>query len=326
MANFKKFKIFACAALAIVLACLTDSYFYQLSPVNGEQICKNTGGKNGVWFRYLWYRGKYSEQEFEAMLNRINEHKIRYAYFHVLSVAVDGKLQYHNANEAKKLTTAMHRRCPNALCLAWVFVPSDFMSKGVDLGKIETRKNMHQEAKWLIDECGFDGVQWDYEFAPNNDKRFLTFLSESRESIPRDKHLSIAAPMNYPLTLYGWSDSYFQAVAPYVDQVAVMSYDSYLWWPRVYGALVARQVMHASADVSAANPHCTVMIGLPTYKNTTLTHQPFCESFANSLRGVEQGLQEKKSNIDGIALFADYTTDAEDWKLFDSTIKTDLNN
>ena len=327
----KKPKFVAGVFVTALIVCIVDSYIYQNAPIDDKFIAGSTAGKNGVWFRNYWYRGKYTEPDFEKMLERVKSHHLRYAYFHVLSVAKDGRLEYHHPKEAKKLTDKMHESCPNTLCLAWVFIPSDFLSNGVDLGQAATKTNLHQEAKWLIDECGFDGVQWDYEFAPNNDKRFLTFLAESRKAIPTSKHLSIAAPMNYPLTLYGWSDDYFKEVAPFVDQVAVMSYDSYLWLPRMYGALVARQVKHVSQDVSQANPHCTVIIGLPTYKNTTLTHQPFCESLANSLRGIEQGLRDnkksaEKSNIDGIALFADYTTDEKDWKLFDSTIKSDLNN
>ncbi|MBK7836532.1 MAG: hypothetical protein IPJ49_02325 [Candidatus Obscuribacter sp.] len=166
-------------------------------------------------------------------------------------------------------------------------------------------------------------------------------MSESRKQISRDKHLSIATPMSYPMTLYGWNDSYFKDVAPFVDQIAVMSYDSFLYMPRAYANLVSRQVRHVSKDVAATNKDCKVIIGLPTYEDVTFAHQAFCESLANGLRGLELGLKSAKQstkqstnlnakqnakqdttdNVEGIALFADYTTDEAEWQLFDQCIK-----
>lgn len=318
--------------LGILVFCLIDALVYESKPIDGRFIKAAMPCQNGAWLRYYWYRGKHGEQEWLAMLERLNLHKIRYAYFHVLGVNPDGRLAYHQPKEAKQITSRVHQHCPNTLCIAWVYVPSDYGREGVNLSQPATREALHAEAKWLIEECGFDGVQWDYEFAPNGDTRFLNFLSESRARIPRDKLLSVATPMSYPMTLYGWNDAYFKEVAPYVDQLAVMSYDSFLYLPRAYGGLVARQVVNVAKDVEQTNPDCKVIIGLPTYEDRTLAHQSACESFANSLRGFEQGLRDYASvktgdkqkgpeNLEGVAIFADYTMDDDEWKLFDQAVR-----
>lgn len=325
-------KILFSAGLLVLLASLAillDSFDFESKQIEPKIFRQYSAGNNGLWLRYWWYRGKHSENDWVAMLKRLNDHKIRYAYFHVLGIKPDGHLEYHQPEEAKKITARVHASCPQTLCLAWVYIPSDFARKGVDLSKAEVRRNLHAEADWLINECGFDGVQWDYEFAPNDDRRLITFLKESRERIARPKHLSIATPMSYPGTLWGWNDAYFKETATLVDQIAVMSYDSFLWAPRWYGNLVARQVTNVSSAAREANKNCTVIIGVPTYEDRTLAHQSFCESLGNSLRGVQQGLKKSAAGrdstagqrvIEGVALFADYTTDGDEWKTFDETM------
>jgi hypothetical protein len=100
-----------------------------------------------------------------------------------------------------------------------------------------------------------------------------------------------------------------------------MCYDSYLYLPRLYVQLVAAQVLHVTnAALQSDNPGCKVVFGLPTYEDVTLAHHRPSESLANSLRGIGQGLansQTQHGTIDGIALFADYTTDDNEWKLYD---------
>ena len=88
---------------------------------------------------------------------------------------------------------------------------------------------------------------------------------------------------------------------------------------QAYAWLVAQQVVHVSTAADAANKNCKVIIGLPSYEDVTLAHHHKTESLANSLRGLNDGLADKgtvRSNIEGIALFADYTTDEAEWKLY----------
>ena len=49
-----------------------------------------------------------------------------------------------------------------------------------------------------MEECGFDGVQSDYEICRNSEEPFLDLLRQTRAAFPRGKLLSVAAPMWLP--------------------------------------------------------------------------------------------------------------------------------
>lgn len=273
-------------------------------------------GKNAIWLRYLWYKGQHSPAEFAEMYRQLATKQFRYAYFHVLTTKSDGSLKLRNEQGAEALTKGIKTAAPHTRAIAWVYVGS----LEVDVDNPKVRKHLVDEFRWLVEDCGFDGVQVDYEFALNGAQGLLRLLEETRQALPKDRLLSVATPMWYPGILWGWSDQYFQDVAKRCDQIAVMSYDSYLYTPRAYVWLVAQQAIHVTADCAKANPACKVILGLPTYDNQTLSHHPYSESLKNALRGVRMGLADKNAkpeSFEGIALFADYTTDAREWSQYE---------
>lgn len=319
MLSKKKVLLPALASLFIVIAAvLIDSTIYeQQAPL--KQSCANTGA-NGLWLRYYWYAGKHkTEKEWAEMVERLRTYQIKYAYFHVLTTVSDGTLKLHKLENAQKIVTAVHKGAPNTKAIAWIYIGSAPNNGGVDLSKATVRANLVKEALWLTNECGFDGVQLDYEFCMNGDKGLLLLLDETRAALKSNQLLSVDTPMWYPFTLWGWNDSYFREIAKRSDQVCVMGYDSWLYWPRAYAWLIAQQVVHVSTAADAVNKNCKIVIGLPSYEDVTLAHHHKTESLANALRGLSDGLADKetvRSSIDGIALFADYTTDDAEWKLY----------
>lgn len=303
------------AFLGIVLIAGSIDYLRYESVAPTPQSTFNTG-KNGIWLRYLWYAGKHSEPEFADMYKQLATNQMRYAYFHVLTTKSDGRLKLRNEQGAKTLTKGVKENAPNTRAIAWVYVGS----LEVDLNNPQVRKALVDEFRWLVEECGFDGVQVDYEFALNGAQGLLRLLEETRQALPKNKLLSVATPMWYPGILWGWSDEYFQDVAKRCDQIAVMSYDSYLYIPSAYVWLVAQQAIHVTADCAKANPACKVILGLPTYNNQTLAHHPHSESLKNALRGVRLGLEDrnaKPESFEGVAMFADYTTDDREWSQYE---------
>lgn len=300
-------------ALGIVAFAFDYFLYDSATPQPSSQF---NAGKNGIWLRYLWYAGKHTPAEFADMYKSVTARQLRYAYFHVLTTKPDGHLKLRNEEGAKKLAADCRKFAPNVKSIAWVYVGS----LDVNLDRPEIRKNLVDEFRWLIGECGFDGVQVDYEFAMCGSQGLLRLLEETRQALPKESLLSVATPMWYPAILWGWSDEYFQEVARRSDQLAVMCYDSYLYLPRAYAWLVSQQAIHITADCAQANPACRVILGVPTYDNQTLSHHPYAESLKNALRGVEQGLADKDAKLEsfeGIALFADYTTDDNEWSQYE---------
>jgi len=301
--------------LALCLAGLGLDYFLY-DAYTPPPSSKFNAGKNGIWLRYLWYAGKHTPTEFDDLYEKLATRQFRYAYFHVLTTKPDGHLKLRNGDGAKQLTTDCRSHAPNAKPIAWVYIGS----LDVNLDRPEVRKNLVEEFRWLINECGFEGVQVDYEFAMCGSQGLLRLLEETRPALPKESLLSVATPMWYPGILWGWSDEYFEEVARRSDQLAVMCYDSYLYLPRAYAWLVSQQAIHITADCAQANPACRVILGVPTYDNQTLSHHPYAESLKNALRGVEQGLADKDAKLEsfeGIALFADYTTDDNEWSQYE---------
>ncbi|MBS1954844.1 MAG: hypothetical protein JST89_11700 [Cyanobacteria bacterium SZAS-4] len=318
---FKKIFV-ALSALSVffVVVGVVDSFVFE-SQTPLRSVCANKGA-NGLWLRYYWYAGKHkSTKDWDDMLERLRAYQIKYAYFHVLTTVGDGTLKMHKLENAKKLTAAVHEGAPETKVVAWVYVAASPQTDGVDLSKASIRTSLVREALWLINECGFDGVQWDYEFCANGDKGFLALLDETRAALKPNNLISVATPMWYPNTLWGWNEGYFREVASRCDQLCVMCYDSYLYSPRAYAWLLSQQLVHVTSAIAQANAnaklHCRVLFGLPTYEDATLAHRAQCESLINSLRGLNNGLEAGgtvRDVVEGIALFADYTTDSAEWK------------
>ncbi len=278
-------------------------------------------GKNGLWLRYTWYFGKHSDAEVSELAQRLRERQIRFAYFHVRSVQSSGRLAFHYPEEARRLLKRLRRSAPDLRALAWVYVGNPAGRGGVDLSRPETRRAMVEEAKWLVQTCGFDGVQWDYEICPDGDAGLLALLRETRAALPARTLISVATPiwLPPPLSRWGWSDAYFRKVAALSDQIAVMCYDSAFRLPRSYVWLVRQETLHVTQDVAAARPLCTVIFGVPTYGPAGFSHDPRAENLGLALKGVREGLDlpaSRRDVCDGVALFADYTTDAGEWEQY----------
>lgn len=279
-------------------------------------------GENGLWLRYTWYFGQKSDTDVRNLGQRLQAEQVRYAYFHVRSVTKNGTLQFHDPDTARRLVSALHRYAPAVKVYAWVYAGNAAGEGAVDLSQRDVRKAMVGEARWLVSTCGFDGVQWDYEICPDGDIGFLQLLQETRAALPPGKALSAAVPMWLPRPLgrFGWSDGYFTQVAALCDQMAVMCYDTGCYLPRGYVALVRQQVVHVSADVASGSLRCRVLFGLPTYGRGGLSHHAYAENIRMALIGVREGLADPRACpavVAGVAPFADYTTQASDWRTYE---------
>ena len=81
----------------------------------------------------------------------------------------------------------MKRRVPQVQRFAWIFVGNERAITGVDLHDEKVRARMVSEAAWLVGNCGFDGVQWDYEICADGDSNFLKLLRETRACVTESR-------------------------------------------------------------------------------------------------------------------------------------------
>jgi len=311
------------AGLLLILAAVGVDYagYPYRAPLPGQ-----TGdrGENGLWLRYTWYFGQHSDADVSEMAARLWSNRIRYAYFHVRSIERDGRLRYRYPEAARRLTTAVHRQAPGVALYAWIYAGNPRGMGRVDLNDPAVRQAMVAEARWLVTECGFDGVQWDYEICTDGEWGLIDLLRETRQALPAGKGIGVAAALCAPGLLgtagYGWSDRYYGQLAALSDQIAVMDYDSAMYLPRAYVGLTAMQVRHACRAAAARNPGCRILIGVPTYEKGGASHSAYAENLGFALRGVREGLAElspeERATFAGVAPFADYTTTAADWQAY----------
>lgn len=307
---------------SIVVLCIlavTDYVAYPYGRWDGGR--SGNRGENGLWLRYTWYFGQHPPLELAPLAQRLRQAQVRYAYFHVRDIRADGTLRFRHPRSAKQVTDALHRQAPDVRVIAWVYAGNAQGLGHVDLTKPAVRRAMVQQAVWLVGDCGFDGVQWDYEICPDGDAGFLALLRETRAALGPAHLLCAATPLWLPgpLRHWGWSDAYYSRVAAQCDQIAVMCYDSAVYSPRGYAALVRHQVVHVTQDAARGNPRCRVIIGVPTYAKGGLSHDPHTETMAHALLGVRQGMADPRTNLSvfaGVAPFADYTTQPDEWQSY----------
>ena len=94
-----------------------------------------------------------------------------------------------------------------------------------------------------------------------------------------------------------------------------MTYDTGMWMPRAYVALVASSTERITRAVAEANSACEVLVGLPTYGPGLRAHNPYAENLRMGLKGVRESSPDSRS-FAGVALFADYTMEPEEWADF----------
>lgn len=101
------------AILSVVLVLsgfALDALTYQLLNPPGAKSF-NTGN-NGIWLKHLWYFGKKSQAETNALAARLKENQIRYAFFHVRKTDSKGKMVFKYKANAQKLIFTVHAGAP----------------------------------------------------------------------------------------------------------------------------------------------------------------------------------------------------------------------
>lgn len=282
-------------------------------------------GENGLWIRYKWYTGEEPITGVSRLAQRLRDGGMAYAYCHVRHLEPNGTLHYRRPESAKKLTAALHALAPGVKVFAWIVVATEqFPGKSLphtDLADPAVRANAVAEAKWLVQTCGFDGVQWDYEICANGDARLLALLDDTRKALP-GVPVSVCTPLWTPKPItgfYGWDSAFFGEVAARCDQLTVMNYDTAMVSPRWYVALTREQVAQVTRAVQAKNPACRVLIGVPTYEQGGISHNPAAENLRMALIGVRDGLTDARTEhgpFAGVALFAEYTTSDDEWHTY----------
>ncbi len=284
-----------------------------------------------VWLSVTWAMDSHTDAEIEALAKSLQDHHIRYVFAYVSYLKADNSFN-PTFDHAAYFVQQMHRIAPEIILLSWIGVPIQIRLPGGQyianrLADPETREKLAQFSERTVSEMGFDGVHLNAEAIWDGDLAYIQTLQEIRAALPESATLSLAAHalyptqevtiVRYPKSVHLWSPDYLRTVAENSDQIAIMAYDSGLFFPSDYRSWIAYQVKTSAAVLAQAD--INLLIGISASDEFTLSHNTTTEYLENAVYGLGAGIvqSEDYKAIDGIALYAHWEMNESKWTLVD---------
>lgn len=286
-----------------------------------------TRGKDGIWLGHAWVDGRKTDADIAALAKQLQGTGIRDLYVHTGPLEHDGSLPLARVSpRAKWFTAAVHQAMPKLRVQAWLGdVLQPEKKPGMDLDDAEVRTRVTTSSEQVLAQ-GFDGIHFDLEPVRSGSAGFLSLLDQVHKlTSARGVPLSVAAAQLNPAPglnglLAGvsgmskwWSKAYFGAVASRVEQIAVMSYDTWTPLESLYGGYVAQQTEMA-LEVTPA--HVDLLMGLPFYWEDNFSHRGSAETVQAAVRGAQLGLGSSHRENFGLALYVDFAATPEHWATY----------
>ncbi len=290
-------------------------------------------GTNGVWMAHGWLASDqwfmqnpermaqltvyHNTPSVIAALQEMKNRGMADLFFDLHPCSADGALPPASHSSAETLglfATDLGVR-------AWPWVGGD---RGVNCfpEKPEWRRAFAASCADMLVKCPhLKGVLVNIEPWPENDPHMLAVLDALRQALPKGKQLAVAACP--PPTLFQpnpdrhWGQAYFKQVAAKSDLLVVMLADTGLSNDKLFTHLIASWTKEA-LQWAGATP---VLLGIADYQETVPQpwHHAETETLSRALSGVHAGLMSfdrLPANYRGVAVFADYTMDAQKWAVW----------
>ncbi|PYQ45202.1 MAG: hypothetical protein DMF77_04845 [Acidobacteria bacterium] len=280
--------------------------------------------RNAVWLEHRWLEKPHAAEEMEQLFRFLDHHGVVYAYPHLIPFDSAGRLPLHNREQMRAFLATARQVAPNMKVLPWVGglrVGYKRSKPGtIDLADLGQRQRIVAECRGLMDE-GFDGIHVNVEPVANGDDDYLALLRALRAAVGTGI-LSLSATRPGPMAPafapnFFWTADYYARIAETADQVVLMTYDTAIPTPGLYRRYVAYAAAMVTADL-ARSSRARVLVGIPTYKDSGLMHRKGVETPENALIGVVSGLRGRAGGtFEGVALYAEWTTDPEDWAVYE---------
>ncbi|MER5998582.1 hypothetical protein ABT120_08425 [Nonomuraea angiospora] len=273
-------------------------------------------GNDALWLGHAWVDGRRTERDVEQLAVRLRATGIKDVYVHSGPFNWDGTLSPDKYPNAGNFVKWLRERLPAVRISAWL---GQSVKNGLDLDDPKSRENVLSGVAAIMKQ-GYDGIHYNFEPIGDGDTEFLELLERTRRHTGL---LSTSTPQieSYPglrLTARAllshdkyWSQGYFKQVVDRVDQVAVMTYDSFTPLQSLYGGHVARQAGLALDLVPADK---ALYIGAPAYHDHGVPWLDNAESVAMAAEGARLALSEHgRRERFGLALYVDFAATEEDW-------------
>lgn len=286
-----------------------------------------SAGSNALWLGHAWVGETHTAADYDELAELLRTNEITDALFHVGPIEADGTIPTERFPNAGELAAELHDQLPRLRVQAWMGQNEAARGGPLDLDDIEARERIVATAGQFLD-LGFDGIHYNIEPIFPGDQRFLDLLTATRRLTERHGAVLSTATMELEAVpgaaglgrwvvsrYHAWTLDYFAEVSERGDQVAVMTYDSAAPTDWLYGALVREQTSRLARRLDDVQ----IFIGIPSYGDANLGHWPGAENVRSGVRGVRLGMADideaDRSQI-GIAVYAEWTTTAEEWRTY----------
>ncbi|MBF8185364.1 hypothetical protein ITP53_06355 [Nonomuraea sp. K274] len=281
-----------------------------------EDWAKSTGN-DALWLGHMWVDGRRTEQDVERLAVRLRTTGIKDVYVHSGPFEWDGRLDPAKYPNAGNFVKWMRKHLPAIRISAWL---GQSVDNGLDLDDPKSRENVLAGVAAIM-KAGYDGIHYNFEPIGDGDTEFLDLLDRTRQ---HTRLLSTSTPQiePYPLMRLAarvilthdkyWSQSYFKQVVDRVDQVAIMTYDSFTPLESLYGGYVTRQ---AGLALDLVPDDKSLYIGAPAYHDHGIAWSDAAESVATAAEGARLALSDHgRRERFGLALYVDFAATEEDWR------------
>ncbi|MGV9778433.1 hypothetical protein [Streptosporangium sp. NPDC003464] len=280
-------------------------------------------GHDALWLGHMWVDGRKGAADVKKLAVRLRKTGVKDVYVHAGPFGSDGSLPGDRHPAAKDFLKWWRAELPKVRVSAWLGQKVDGV---LDLDDPASRQRVLDGVRHVM-ELGFDGVHYNFEPIGSGDTDFLDLLTRTRP-IVGDGLLSTSTPQiePFPLTrpavraVIGhdkyWSPDYFREVAARTDQVAVMTYDSFLPSELLYGGHVVRQ---GTLALDLVPPEKTLLLGAPAYHDHGVSWSDAAESVATAAEGARLALTSHGRGRErfGLALYVDFAATEEDWSEYE---------
>lgn len=280
---------------------------------------------NGLWMRRHWIHG--GAAPVQPMTEALRSLGIRRIYPFLGPMDADGwpgwrsdgQIQRYDPASAAAFFSEMKRYAPEVKVIPWT---GGVLHRDVRLEDTRQRAAFARHAADLV-ALGADGIQLNVEPMPSDSPGYLDLLKEVKAAIGEDKVLSVAAypPTTalHPFPDVHWTLDFTRAVCMAADELAVMTYDTALQTPALYEGLMAQWTRELRDTLPPPEEGgCEWSVGLPAYEDDEPWHNPEAETIGAAIDGALRGLADAPvpESFRGVAVYASWTTDAEEWDIY----------
>lgn len=291
-------------------------------------------GPNALWIGTEWTYELHDEETMQALARRLRDRQIGTVYAWVSWLQEDETWRgAENFGAVRAFAQQFKTAYPEAVLMGWLSFPVDVGENNYRLDDEELQDAITDFGQRIVSDLGYDGIFLNVEPVWNGDENFLALMRKMQGALDPGAPLAVAVPPDWspldvdipvpPLIVPGtvWDTEYKQSVALLSDEMVVMAYNSGLSAPADYTIWTAYQVRTFADAISGLGAGTSVVVGIPTYDSELPGHDTTVENVESALSGVKDGLQQAgdaASFVKGVAVYADWTTDAAEWAQFET--------